>query len=205
MADQRWREAQASHSLTPHFPEYSSEYPAYPQDSAQRPHFDRSVPFGGRTGAGQPLFEHRALDANGVAGSGQRHQNGARRHLYGAAGTALILGGALGYVGLVDPHSSTSLYPQCLFKLLTGWNCPACGGLRMTHDLLHGDLAASINDNVFLLVGIPILAVWFLFRRFTSRRSFPVAMSVMVALSVIAWTVLRNLPGFPLLPTVLGG
>ena len=174
--DQRRREAQASHSLAPHLAEYSSGYPAYPQYSAQRPYFDRSVPFGGRTGAGQPLFEHRAMDTNRVSrSSGQRHQNGARRHLYGAAGTALILGGALGYVGLVDPHSSTSLYPQCLFKLLTGWNCPACGGLRMTHDLLHGDLAASIIDNVFLLVGIPIFAVWLLFRRFSSRRSFPVS------------------------------
>ncbi len=28
---------------------------------------------------------------------------------------------------------------------------PACGGLRMVHDVLHGDLAAAINDNVVLL------------------------------------------------------
>ena len=28
----------------------------------------------------------------------------------------------------------------------------------MTHDLLHGALAASITDNIFLLAGIPMLA-----------------------------------------------
>ena len=39
-----------------------------------------------------------------------------------------------------DPHRPGFAFPACPFKLLTGWNCPACGGLRMTHDLLHGDL-----------------------------------------------------------------
>ena len=84
----------------------------------------------------------------------------------------MLLAGALGYVGLVDPHNTNSVYPQCPFKWLTGWNCPFCGGLRMTHDLLHGDLVASINDNVFLLVGIPMLAGWVLMRR---RRGQSVA------------------------------
>jgi hypothetical protein len=64
----------------------------------------------------------------------------------------LLLGAALTYVGLVDPHRPGSAFPGCPFKLLTGWNCPACGGLRMAHDLLHADLSAAVVDNVFLLV-----------------------------------------------------
>src|SRR5208283_1419561 len=106
--------------------------------------------------------------------SGQRRQHALRRHrLYVAAGTGMLLGGALGYVGLVDPHNTTSVYPLCPFKWLTGWNCPFCGGLRMTHDLLHGDLVAGINDNVFLLVGIPMLAGWILIRRGHGKSSLP--------------------------------
>ena len=35
----------------------------------------------------------------------------------------------------------------------------------MTHDVLHGDLIAAINDNVLLLVGIPLLVGWVLLRR----------------------------------------
>jgi hypothetical protein len=126
-------------------------------------------------------------------------------HRYTAVGTGAVLAGALGYIGLVDPHNTNSAYPLCPFKWLTGWNCPLCGGLRMTHDLLHGDLAASINDNVFLLLGIPLLAGWMLVRRRQGHASLPIPAMVAIAVAATAWTVLRNLPGFPLVPTVVGG
>ena len=116
-----------------------------------------------------------------------------------------MLAGALGYVGLVDPHNVNSAYPLCPFKWLTGWNCPFCGGLRMTHDLLHGDLAASVNDNLFLLVAIPTLAGWILIRRRHGKSALPIPAAVAIAVVAALWTVLRNLPGFPLVPTVLGG
>ncbi|OBG78179.1 hypothetical protein A9X05_23230 [Mycobacterium sp. E3298] len=131
-----------------------------------------------------------------------------RRHgpgRYVAAGTAAVLGGALGYVGLVDPHNTNSLYPQCPFKWLTGWNCPFCGGLRMTHDLLHGHLAAAVNDNVFLLVGIPMLAGWLLVRRGRGKAALSTAAWLTMVLAVIAWTMVRNLPGFPLFPAIQSG
>ena len=117
----------------------------------------------------------------------------------------LLLGAALTYVGLVDPHRPGSAFPGCPFKLLTGWNCPGCGGLRMVHDLLHGDLSAAVVDNVFLLVGLPSLVFWVLLRMRQGRAVFgPVTVTVLVALTVV-WTVMRNLPGFPLVPTILDG
>jgi|SRR5947209_7303707 len=128
-----------------------------------------------------------------------------RDRVYTAAGTGAVLAGALGYVGLADPHNTNSAYPLCPFKWLTGWNCPFCGGLRMTHDLLHGDLSASINDNVFVLLGIPLLAAWILLRLRRGRSPLPVPAVVTVGVAAVAWTVLRNLPGFPLIPTVFGG
>jgi len=75
----------------------------------------------------------------------------------------------------------------------------------MTHDLLHGDLVASINDNVFLLVGLPMLAGWILVRLRRGRSPLPISAMVMLLVAAIAWTVLRNLPGFPLVPTILSG
>jgi hypothetical protein len=110
-----------------------------------------------------------------------------RRFLYGAIGTGAVLAGSLAYVGLADPHRPGFLFPVCPFKALTGWNCPGCGGLRMTHDVLHGDFAAAVVDNVFVLVGLPQPAI------------------VVIAVAAITWTVVRNLPGFPLVPTLLGG
>jgi len=111
--------------------------------------------------------------------------------------------GAVGYVGLVDPHKPDSVFPICPFRLLTGWNCPACGGLRMVHDVLHGDLAAAVSDNVFLLVGIPVLAGWLLLRRRSGKSLFSLPATATVVIATLAWTVVRNLPGFPLVPTLL--
>ena len=137
------------------------------------------------------------------------HGHGRRRgRLYGASASGALLAGALGYIGLVDPHNTKSVYPQCPFRMLTGWNCPFCGGLRMTHDLLHGDLAASINDNVFLvclLACIPVLIGWIVLRRRRGRSLLPAAAWVTFVVASFAWTVLRNLPGFPLVPTILSG
>jgi hypothetical protein len=137
--------------------------------------------------------------------AGRRPPQLHRGRRYGPIASGVVLAGALGYVGLVDPHSPHSLYPQCPFKLLTGWNCPLCGGLRMTHDLLHGDLLASINDNAFVLIGIPVLVGWLVIRRClgVSAHVTPTVLAIVVA--SIAWTVLRNVPGFPLIPTILSG
>jgi hypothetical protein len=142
-----------------------------------------------------------ATDSDPAARLGGRHR------LYTSAGTGALLAGALGYVALVDPHNRASVYPPCPFKLLTGWNCPFCGGLRMTHDLLHGDLMAGVNDNVFLvflLLGVPLVAIWGRLRRRHGRSALPIPAVLAITVAAILWTVLRNLPGFPLLPAVTG-
>lgn len=128
-----------------------------------------------------------------------------RADRYIAAGSAAVLAGALGYIGLADPHNPHFLFPQCPFKFLTGWDCPACGGLRMTHDVLHGDLAAAVNDNVFFLLVLPLLAVWVVVRRRRRQPVLPIPLIATFMVAAVAWTVVRNLPGFPLVPTVLGG
>jgi hypothetical protein len=128
-----------------------------------------------------------------------------RGRLYGALGTGALVAGGLAYVGLGDPHSPDFVFPVCPFKALTGLNCPACGGLRMTHDVLHGDLGAAVVDNVFLLVGLPLLAAWLLVRWRHGQTLMNKPAIVVIAVAAIAWTVARNLPGFPLVPTLLEG
>ncbi|WP_277243624.1 DUF2752 domain-containing protein [Mycolicibacterium obuense] len=120
-------------------------------------------------------------------------------------GTGAALVGSLAYIGLGDPHSPSFVFPPCPFKALTGWNCPACGGLRMTHDVLHGDLAAAFVDNAFVLIGLPLLLAFVVAQRIRHEPVQTKSLLVVVAVSAIAWTVARNLPGFPLVPTVLSG
>ena len=123
----------------------------------------------------------------------------------GLIGTGVALAGALAYIGLADPHRPGFLFPACPFKALTGLDCPACGGLRMTHDLLNGDLAAAVVDNVFLLVAMPALAVWLVVRWRRGLTLMPTAATVTLVVTAVAWTVMRNWPGFPLVPTLLTG
>ena len=130
--------------------------------------------------------------------------SGRRVQLYTGLASGLAAAAALTYVGLVDPHRPGSLFPPCMFKAVTGWNCPGCGGLRMTHDLLHGDLPAAVVDNVFVLVGLPLLALWSLWRVRRGRPVFTPAVLAVVAVGSVVWTIVRNLPGFPLVPTMVG-
>jgi hypothetical protein len=136
---------------------------------------------------------------------GPRQATGNSRRLAIGLGTGAALVGALAYVGIGDPHSPGFVFLPCPFKALTGWNCPACGGLRMTHDVLHGDFAAAVTDNVFLLIGLPLLAAFILTQRARGRKTSTPALLATVITAAVVWTVARNMPGFPLEPTLIGG
>jgi hypothetical protein len=133
------------------------------------------------------------------------HSTTNRERLLGALGTGAVAAGGLAYVGLGDPHRPGFLFPACPFRALTGWNCPGCGGLRMLHDVLNGDLAAAVVDNVFALVGLPLLLAWLVVRWRRGQSLMPMPAIVVIAVAAVTWTVARNLPGFPLVPTLVTG
>ena len=88
--------------------------------------------------------------------------------------------------------------PKCLFRVVTGWDCPGCGSQRMLHALLTGDFAAAWRANAMLVLLIPYLAtlgVAALMRQ--SRPKFYAAMnslpSIVTATAlVILWGIIRN-------------
>ncbi|MGB3351695.1 MAG: DUF2752 domain-containing protein [Mycobacterium sp.] len=123
----------------------------------------------------------------------------------GALGTGALVVGSLAYIGIGNPHSPSFVFPPCPFQALTGLLCPACGGLRMTHDILHGDLAAALVDNAFLLIGLPMLLAWVLVRRSKGKPVLNPPAFVVIIAATVTWTIVRNLPGFPLVPTILDG
>ena len=63
-------------------------------------------------------------------------------------------------------------------------------------------MAAAAVDNVFLLAALPLLALWWLWRRRAGRPVFTAPVVVVLAVAALVWTVVRNMPGFPLVPTV---
>lgn len=62
---------------------------------------------------------------------------------------------------VVDP--ATGAYPPCPSQVILGVDCPACGGLRATSSLLHGDIGSFLDHNVLLAIVFPILvSMWVL-------------------------------------------
>lgn len=114
-------------------------------------------------------------------------------------GAAMAGGAVLGTLFLIDPAERTVFFP-CPFRLVTGLDCPLCGGLRMAHDVLHGNLIQAADHNGVALLLVPVLVVaWLrwrvLRRRGTSVRSAaPRWLSPAMAVVLVSWTVLRNIP-----------
>ena len=68
---------------------------------------------------------------------------------------SLLLAGAA-YLFLFEPGKSGFFLP-CIFRLLTGFNCPGCGSTRAMHQMLHGHFLAAFELNPLLLLAIPFL------------------------------------------------
>jgi hypothetical protein len=104
-------------------------------------------------------------------------------------------------LAIVDPTHGPTL---CPFKLVTGLDCPGCGGTRAAHQLLTGHLGAAVDLNVLAVLAMPFL-LWGAFVSLTAMLGGPrwraVSLSptwTRVALVVVvAFWVLRNLPIAP--------
>jgi hypothetical protein len=117
-------------------------------------------------------------------------------------GVAAIGAAACAYVALVDPNSS-SAYPQCPLRALTGYDCPGCGLTRAAYALMHGNVERALDHNVLAVVVFPLAILAFV-RWTVMRLGYDVPrlprwrpwMSWAVGVVVFGFLVVRNLPGF---------
>lgn len=112
-------------------------------------------------------------------------------------------------LGLSALYATTGVGLACPFRLVTGWDCPLCGGTRMGGALLHGDLAAAFAFNPLALVLVALLGVvglcWLvealggpavrppLGVRRSWRRTTLTGRIVAVLVVAVGYTLLRNL------------
>jgi hypothetical protein len=92
-----------------------------------------------------------------------------------------------------------AFYPFCFFQRVTGLQCPGCGGLRATHQLLHGHVMTAFQYNPLVVVAAPFM-FFMLVRRWWRGPDQPSSpRSVMgwtwfaLAVVLVFWIV-RNLP-----------
>jgi hypothetical protein len=130
---------------------------------------------------------------------GRHPEDRARATVGRLAGLAAAVG-AVAYVGLADPGTGAGVYLPCPSRLLLGLDCPACGGLRGTHDLLHGDVVGALDHNLLLplLLGLYAYGALVTFAPLVGRTVGPVHpprwLLVAGATLLAAFMVLRNLP-----------
>ncbi len=103
-----------------------------------------------------------------------------------ACGIAIVV-----YLWACDPAVHPA--PQCLFRRLTGYDCPGCGTQRAIHAMLHGDFRAAWHYNAALLPGLAVAALYAWRPRRLRRILFSSATPYALAALVIGWWVGRNL------------
>lgn len=106
---------------------------------------------------------------------------------------AVLAWGAMLYS--FDPEGGAPYLP-CPFRWITGWLCPGCGSQRALHDLLHGRIGEAFGHNAALVGAMPLLAIQWALGRW--RGSSPGTDNRVVygwAIALVAWGILRNIPG----------
>ncbi len=124
------------------------------------------------------------------------------RRMVAPLATVAGVGAGLAYLAAVNPNEPGH-YPLCPTQGLFGIDCPGCGILRGTHDLVTGDLRGALDHNILLIALVPLAIV--LWVRWAARawrgrteavsvvqmkRRTTITVVVMVAL--LAFGVIRN-------------
>lgn len=114
----------------------------------------------------------------------------------------LVAGGVAAgcaYLAIADPNQSSSWYPQCPFKALTGLDCPGCGVTRALRALVTGHPGRALDHNALFVVVAVVAVVWLAANAVRSRRGRPplrvrhaAAWSVAAGVALVAFWVLRN-------------
>jgi hypothetical protein len=130
---------------------------------------------------------------------GQQHRRlGVLRAPY-RVGLVATGAAAITVVALIDPAHS-NVFPSCIFRSITGLECPGCGSTRAMHQLLNGDLLHAFNLNPLALIALPWLlwrlALW-LTGQVSARPPANPRWLAALAVVVVTYGVLRNVPVEP--------
>jgi hypothetical protein len=122
------------------------------------------------------------------------------------AGVALCVAGGVVYTLLMDPTAADAdSRPTCVMKMLTGFDCPGCGGTRAAWYLLHGNVAAAARHHAMLVFATPFLLYAYLAwtlgvvtkKKLLPQLKLPTPVLAGFIGAWILFSILRNLPWAP--------
>ena len=116
----------------------------------------------------------------------------------------IILAGGILYLKVISP--TFNIHIPCIFKTITGLDCPGCGLTRASLALLDGDLYQAFRYNMLVFIITPLLALYLYLAR---KKLFPkFNQTLMGSMFILAglFFILRNTENFSwLAPTYIGG
>ncbi|MBR4253967.1 MAG: DUF2752 domain-containing protein [Lentisphaeria bacterium] len=112
-----------------------------------------------------------------------------------ALGVLLVLGAAACIILLIAPPGSphSKWLPKCMFHQWTGLYCPGCGSTRALSAMLHGDVKASLHNNLLLFPLFSLIVVLIVKPGITLKQ--PVMIAILAI--ILGFTILRNIPVAP--------
>ena len=93
------------------------------------------------------------------------------------------------------PPTSSSFYPPCLLKSVTGLSCPGCGGLRALNAVVSGNFyeAHVLNPLVMLIIAYSLVRLVEGPRRFLAGLEQKASYNWALILFLLGFTIVRNL------------
>jgi hypothetical protein len=94
-----------------------------------------------------------------LAGAGPSVVAPTRPVWWKVGGLAVVGLAGCAYVAINDPNTST-LFPACPFRTITGLDCPGCGITRALHALFNADPVGALDQNLLFVLAVPVLLWW---------------------------------------------
>ena len=85
--------------------------------------------------------------------------------------------------------AESELFPKCIFRRLTGLECPGCGSQRAIHHLLNGEIGAAWKMNQLLIISIPYIILGYTVSLLQKRYSWALAVRKRLYGVVAIWIV----------------
>lgn len=135
----------------------------------------------------------QSLNPMSTSLSSSNNKTNMRKHLL--LGVSIFIFGVL-YLKVLSPK--LGIHIPCLFKEVTGHDCPGCGITRATLALLDGDIYQAFRYNMIIFILAPFFALYTILNHKGKRKTAEKLILAMVIVTIL-FGVLRNIPMFDFL------
>jgi len=101
-----------------------------------------------------------------------------------------------------DPNAPGGFFPQCIFRMATGYDCVGCGITRALHALAHADPVRALEMNALAVLLLPLVPLMILHGRGWRPAALQPLMGVVMQprlwiILLPTYWIVRNLPWWP--------